>query len=62
MIMKKFIGFLLSVLVINCQIGWVWAAQHDVQLLVLSEIEDRIAGRMGISIRLSGNCATEESL
>ncbi len=46
MIMKKFIGFLLSVLVINCQIGWVWAAQHEVQLLVLSEIEERIAGRM----------------
>lgn len=44
--MKKFISSLLGLLLISCQAGWGWTAQQELQLLVLSEMEERIAGRM----------------
>ena len=45
--MKKVLYCVLGICCfIACQVGWAGAAQQELQLLVLSEIEERIAGRM----------------
>lgn len=44
--MKKLLCYVLGIFLVGCQFNWAGAAQQELQLLVLSEIEERIAGKM----------------